>query len=280
MGDWDTSLLRSELLDRRAKLVSAQAVQADTSQVERLVEEVDAALKRMDVGTYGICTVCHDPIEKDRLLADPLTPVCIDHLDAAGRRALEQDLGLALQIQTRLLPERGMQRAGWTAHYHYQPAGPVSGDFCDLAPEGRQRLFFMLGDVAGKGVAASLLMSHIHATFRTLLSMGAPIEEMLERANRLFSTSTMPSHYATLACGFASATGDLEICNAGHCPPLLLRDGTVEPLEATGLPLGLFHDGQYSACRVRLSGGDSLLLYSDGLTEARNKSEMNTGWSG
>jgi phosphoserine phosphatase RsbU/P len=270
MGDWDTSVLRSELIDRRARLVAARARQRDSSQLERLLVEVDAALGRMDDGSYGLCTVCHDPIERDRLLADPLMPVCIDHLDQEQRRALEQDLQLALRIQTRLLPAHGVRCAGWTAHFHYQPAGPVSGDFCDLVPDDTGRLFFAVGDVAGKGVAASLLMSHIHATFRTLLSVSAPIEEMLERANRLFSTSTMPAHYATLACGFAAASGEVEICNAGHCPPLVLRDGAIEPVEATGLPLGLFHNGQYSAVRARLHTGESLLLYTDGLTEARN----------
>ncbi|HVX65594.1 MAG TPA: PP2C family protein-serine/threonine phosphatase, partial [Bryobacteraceae bacterium] len=181
------------------------------------------------------------------------------------------DLQLAVRIQKRLLPAHGVCCAGWVAHFHYQPAGPVSGDFCDLAPDDSGRLFFAVGDVAGKGVAASLLMSHIHATFRTLLSVGAPIEEMLERANHLFTNSTMPAHYATLACGFASPAGEVEICNAGHCPPLVLRDGKIESIDATGLPLGLFHNGQYSAIRARLNTGDGLLLYTDGLTEARNR---------
>jgi sigma-B regulation protein RsbU (phosphoserine phosphatase) len=266
MGDWDTSVL-----DRRTRLVEARAVESDPSRIAALLAEVDAALERMNDGSYGLCAVCHDPIEQDRLLADPLTTVCIDHLDGRQRRALEQDLELALRIQTRLLPAHGIRCCGWTAHFHYQPAGPVSGDFCDLAPDDTGRLFFVLGDVAGKGVAASLLMSHLHATFRTLLSVGTPAEEMLERANRLFSISTMPSHYATLVCGFASPSGDVVVSNAGHCPPLIVRDGAIEPVEATGLPVGLFHDSHYAAVRTHLSAGDSLILYTDGLTEARNR---------
>jgi phosphoserine phosphatase RsbU/P len=126
-------------------------------------------------------------------------------------------------------------------------------------------------------VAASLLMSHIHATFRTLLSLGTPVEDLLARANRLFSRSTMPSHFATVACGFAHPSGEIEICNAGHCPPLVLRDHGVEPVEATGLPLGLFSDQEYSASRLRLSAGDGLLLYTDGLTEARNPTDDEYG---
>jgi sigma-B regulation protein RsbU (phosphoserine phosphatase) len=277
MAEWDTSILRSELLDRRSRLESARASQVDSVEVERLMRDVDSALQRMDQGTYGICDVCHDTIEKDRLLADPLVCVCIDHLDSGQRRELERDLELALRIQTKLLPERGLRCAGWATHFHYQPAGVVSGDFCDLARQDGGRLFFLVGDVAGKGVAASLLMSHIHATFRTLLSIGAPVGEMMERANHLFCTSTMPSHYATVVCGFASASGEVEVCNAGHCPPLVVRNGGIESIEATGLPLGLFCDGQYSASQVKLEPGETILVYTDGVTEARNHDDDEYG---
>lgn len=276
MAGWATSSLKSELIGRRARLESARA-QADSADVERLLREVDTALERIDQGTYGLCAVCHDPIEKDRLMADCLMTVCLDHLDANQRRALEEDLALALRIQTKLLPERGLQRAGWAAHFHYQPLGVVSGDFCDLAPLEGERLFFMVGDVAGKGVAASLLMSHMHATFRTLLSVGTPIGDMLTRANRLFSNSTMPSHYATVACGFADRSGKVEISNAGQCPPLIVREKGIERIEPTGLPLGMFADGQYSSCHVRLRARESIILYTDGLTEARNRSDEEYG---
>ncbi len=277
MASLDRSLFRSELLERRARLESVRISHADSEDIARLLGEVDAALERMSQGSYGLCAVCHDPIEKDRLIADPLTTICIDHFNAGQRRALEEDLELAVRIQTKLLPERGLSGAGWVAHYQYQPAGPVSGDFCDVVPCDGDRLFFILGDVAGKGVAASLLMSHIHATFRTLLSVDTPIEEMLTRANRLFCMSTMPSHYATAACGFAHASGDVEICNAGHCPPLVLRNSGVEAIEATGIPLGLFCEGRYGASRMRLAAGESMLLYTDGLTEARGPSDDEYG---
>jgi sigma-B regulation protein RsbU (phosphoserine phosphatase) len=225
-------------------------------------------------GTYGICDTCHDTIEKDRLAANPLITLCIDHLNAGQRRELEHDLELASAIQTRLLPARDLTAHGWTAHYRYQPAGAVSGDFCDLAADGGERLFFAVGDVAGKGVAASLLMSHLHATLRTLLSLGTAAADLMERANRLFCASTMASHYATAACGFAHRSGEIEIANAGHCPPLVLRRGGLETVAATGLPLGLFCDGRYSATRLRLDLGDALVLYTDGVTEARNRDDQ------
>ena len=73
---------------------------------------------------------------------------------------------------------------------------------------------------------------------------------MVDRANRLFCASTLASHYATAACGFAHRSGEIEIANAGHCPPLVLRHGALENIPATGLPLGLFCDGRYSAARI------------------------------
>jgi sigma-B regulation protein RsbU (phosphoserine phosphatase) len=128
-------------------------------------------------------------------------------------------------------------------------------------------LFFAVGDVAGKGVAASLLMTHLNAIFRSLLSIRLPLPEVMSRANRLFCEGTLASHYATLVCGRASGN-DLELCNAGHCPPLVARKDHVERLDFAGLPLGMFCAMEYPAQTVTLGVGDSLVLYSDGVTEA------------
>ncbi len=123
--------------------------------------------------------------------------------------------------------------------------------------------------MAGKGVAASLLMTHLSAIFRSLLSLELPLVEVIARANRLFCDSTAPSQYATLVCGRATPNG-VEIANAGHCAPLLLRKNATERLESTGLPLGLFCNGQYTVRTLSLNAGDRLVLYSDGITEAQD----------
>src|SRR5438876_894777 len=83
----------------------------------------------------------------------------------------------------------------------------------------------LLGDVSGKGVAASMLMAHLQAMFRTLVSTKLPLDQIPERASRVFCESTLPTHYATLVCGKASPNGELEISNAGHLPPLLVHQG-------------------------------------------------------
>lgn len=265
-------ILREQLIDRRRQLGQAVSAGVPTLQVERLVHEVDAALARMDDGSYGLCEVCRQPIETDRLIVDPLARFCLEHLTPDQKRALEADLGLAAEIQKGLLPGTRFYHRGWEAAYHYEPAGIVSGDYCDLVPAPCGDFYFVLGDVSGKGVAASMLMAHLQAMFRTLIPMALPLPELVERASRVFCESTLPSHYATLVCGRAGESGELEVCNAGHLPPLLIAGGGVTQIEATGLPLGAFCNEEFATSRVLVEPGQALLLYTDGLSEARDAS--------
>src|SRR5512144_1569375 len=143
------STIRTQLMDRRQKLVTAMSVDSENNYLSDLLQEVDAALSRMDNGTFGFCEVCHDTIENDRLLADPLMRLCLDHLTPSQQRELEQDLALASNIQSMLLPRKDLVHDGWRTAYHYEPAGPVSGDYCDLVTSDAGDLYFMLGDVSG-----------------------------------------------------------------------------------------------------------------------------------
>jgi sigma-B regulation protein RsbU (phosphoserine phosphatase) len=272
-------LLRDQLIDRRRQLeTAAAAAPVMTDEVARLLEEVDATLGRMSAGTFGLCATCHDPIEPDRLLADPLTQFCLDHLTRVEQHALQQDLDLAFRIQRELLPRSETRFDGWDIAYHYQPAGPVSGDYCDLIPGSEGDGYFLIGDVSGKGVAAALLMSHLSATLRALVSLRLPLCELMERASRVFCETTLPNHYATLICGHASPSGEVELCNAGHPPPLFVRaGGEISRLEATGVPIGMFCSGVFASRTVRLEPGEMLLLYTDGLVEAENASGLEYG---
>jgi sigma-B regulation protein RsbU (phosphoserine phosphatase) len=260
---------RPQLLDRRARLQAAGA-SVSAAYLNDLLAEVDSALGRIDTGSYGLCETCHDPIEADRLESNPLVRFCLDHLSQAEMLAHQQDLDLATQIQSRLLPPRDMALETWDTQYRYEPVGAVGGDYCDLIVLGDgQSLFFAVGDVAGKGVAASLLMTHLSAIFRSLLSLDLSLADLVSRANRLLCETTAPAHYATLVCGRATANG-VELCNAGHCRPLLLQRHATQRLEPTGLPLGLFSGGRYTVLHISLGAGESLALYSDGITEAQD----------
>jgi sigma-B regulation protein RsbU (phosphoserine phosphatase) len=266
------NIVRHQLQERRQRLETALQMAPREPQFGRLLKEVDEALARVEAGSYGLCEVCHDSIEQDRLMADPLVRFCLDHLTEKEQRDLEQDLQLAARIQRGLLPEKSLYALGWEIHYHYQPAGPVSGDYCDVVrPDGGAGdLYFLLGDVSGKGVSAAILMAHLHATFRSLVAADFSLGQLVERANRVFRESTLSPYFATLVVGRASASGELEICNAGHCPPLVLSNGNVTPVDPTGLPVGAFYSTSFSSRKLKLGKGDTLVLYTDGLTEARN----------
>jgi phosphoserine phosphatase RsbU/P len=259
--------LRSQLLDRRRRLDEASARPHHAARVHDLLREVDMALERFQTGTFGLCETCGDPIETERLLSDPMARFCLDHLTGPEQRALEQDMSLAARIQRELLPRSGFRADGWLMSYHYAPAGVVSGDYCDIVPDGGSGFFFAIGDVSGKGVAASMLMAHLHAMFRALLSVRIPLTDMMERASRVFCESTLPTQFATLACGTAHRSGEVEVVNAGHVPPLVVGQSGVRQVEATGLPLGLFCNQQFQVTRATMAVGDTLLLYTDGIVE-------------
>jgi sigma-B regulation protein RsbU (phosphoserine phosphatase) len=173
---------------------------------------------------------------------------------------------MAARIQRTLLPRPDWSIDGWRARYHYQPANLVSGDYCDLI-ETQDGFLFLLGDVAGKGVAASMLMSHLHATFRTLAGQRLPLSMLMEHANRLFCESTTAGQFATMIVGSATPDGRVEYVSAGHLPFFHVSSTGARPREATGVPLGMFSSTEFPVCEVRMAPGDKLLLYTDGLTE-------------
>ena len=290
--------LRESLIDRRRRLeAAAGTIHGSTGTaagtaterssaggtaapgLARLLEEVDAALRRFEDGTYGSCATCHEGIEPDRLMVDPLVCNCLDHLTAGERRALELDLDLASRVQGGLLPQRDVRAGAWEVAYHYEPAGSVSGDYCDVLPPRNPGgdLLLLLGDVSGKGVAASMQMAGLRAIVRTLVESAMPLDALAQRANRLFCEGTLPSHYATLAIVRAAGDGSLEICNAGHPAPLVARGSEIQTFDATGLPLGLFSSAEYGIRRVTLQRGDTAVLYSDGLIEARDRHDAEYG---
>jgi phosphoserine phosphatase RsbU/P len=265
-----TTIIREQLLERRVRLESAIESTND-GRFSQLLQDIDSALEQVGTAAYGMCRACHEPIEAERLISDPLTRYCLDHLTPDQRCDLERDLSLAADIQSALLPNRHLRFAGWEVYYHYQPAGVVSGDYCDLLPDpDSQELSFLLGDVSGKGIAASMLMTHMHAMFRTLSAESCVPSTSLAGANRIFCESTIPSSFATLVAGRTLSSGRLRMSNAGHCPPFLVAGSRVSKLEFAGLPLGLFCSSEYPSTEIELSPGDTLFLYSDGLYEAQN----------
>jgi sigma-B regulation protein RsbU (phosphoserine phosphatase) len=270
--------LRSELIDWRGRLESTARESANSVEWNSLLREVAAAIERLNQkDSYGVCQVCHDEIGAAAMKADPLARTCLSCLTPEQLSELDDDLERAWLIQGELLPKQNLKFNGWEVSYHYEPAGRVSGDYCDLISTDTGDLYFLIGDVSGKGVAASLLMSRLHAIFRSLIEVGLGVSELVERANHLFGDKTMSPYYATLVCGKAAPSGVVEICNAGHPAPLLVHSGGVKSIAATGLPVGMFCQERYTSTQVRVGNGDRLVLYTDGLSESRNSHDAEYG---
>ncbi|MEJ2615722.1 MAG: PP2C family protein-serine/threonine phosphatase [Ignavibacteriaceae bacterium] len=159
----------------------------------------------------------------------------------------------------------------------YLPAGPVSGDYCDIISLNNNELLFVLADVTGKGVAASMLMTQIHAIFHSLASFDMPLEILLEQVNRLICEGAALSHFATLVCGKIYQNGEIELINAGHCLPIILKKYDIINIDSSTVPMGLFCNMEYKVQKMKMEKGESLILYTDGLSEAMGKEEEEYG---
>ena len=273
------SMIHEQLLERRHRLEDARAQTGGHEDFSRLLGEVDAALLKFEAGGFGVCIDCHGTIEPERLLNDPLLSLCLGCLTDSQRNFLERDLRLAADIQRGLLPKAGVACEHWDVDFAYHPASIVSGDYVDIIERGDE-FFFMLGDVSGKGMAASLLMSNLHAIFHSLVPTGLPLDELMKRANHLLCESSPANQYATLVLGKANRAGEVELTNAGHLSPVLMKNRMVGELNHSGLPLGMFCDTEFEVSKVALNKGDSLFMFTDGVTETVNSDGTEYGTSG
>ena len=180
------------------------------------------------------------------------------------------ELELARQVQTSLLPKSSCCLGTWMFAFSYEPAAAVGGDYVDLISLESGDFYFALGDVSGKGIAASMLMSHLHATLRALVSAGMRLEEIVRQTSLHFCQSSIPAQFATLVLGRADQAGNVRLVNAGHTPVLLRHGRDVEIVEATSVPLGLFCQTDFKVVELHVQRRGSLLVYSDGITESRD----------
>ena len=195
-------------------------------------------------------------------------------MEVADRLTLKGDLEIARDIQLAMLPG-GVHSAGdAVACGLTRPANTVGGDFYDIIPLPDGRLVLVLGDVAGKGSPAALLMALLLAMLRTLVDEGLDAARLVERLNVQVGRHCPPSRFITLFYGvYDPASGLLQFVNAGHLPPLLRRsDGRLEHVGAGGgsLALGMFDDATYDTQSVTVAGGDIVAFFSDGITEAED----------
>jgi hypothetical protein len=195
-------------------------------------------------------------------------------LELADRLSLKNDLEIAREIQQAMLPSGTYIAPALEAFGVTRPANTVGGDFYDILPRPDGRLIVALGDVAGKGSPAALLMALLLAMLRTLVDEGLEDAALIARLNAQICRHSPPSRFITLFFAmYHPDSGRLTFVNAGHTPGLLRRQaGGVERLTGGGIALGMFEGSTYEACEVVLAAGDLLVLSSDGITEAESPS--------
>ncbi len=193
-------------------------------------------------------------------------------LEVADRLSLKNDLEIAREIQQAMLPRTAYQAGGLDAFGMTRPANTVGGDFYDIIALPDGRVLLALGDVAGKGSPAALLMALLLAMMRTLVDEGLEGSALLARLNAQIVKHAPASRFITLFVAVLHpVTGALVYVNAGQNPPLLRRAcGSYERLRDGGIALGMFEFATYTTGQVTLDAGDVLVMYSDGITEAEN----------
>ncbi|MBI5085955.1 MAG: PP2C family protein-serine/threonine phosphatase [Acidobacteria bacterium] len=203
--------------------------------------------------------------------------------DTLYRQQLEKELALAAAIQQDLFPKSMPALAGTDIAARNRQAKQVGGDYYDVLPVGEESAegahLLCVADISGKGISASLLMANIQATLRALLSAHPALAELSGRTNDLLYASTPGNKYATaIFVRYEGATGRCEYVNGGHCDGILLRaSGEVEMLTTTGLPVGLFPKREFEVKEFAMGEGDTLMLYSDGVTDACTADEREFG---
>ncbi len=191
--------------------------------------------------------------------------------EAAQRERIHREIEIAREVQERLLPRGGPRIEGLDYAGHCRPALTIGGDYFDYIQTPSGEIGFALGDIAGKGVPAALLMASLQASLRGLTAGGiTDLRELMAKLNALVYDATPKNRFATFVYAlYNTQTRQMRLCSAGHNASLLLRNGSAEWIRPPGIALGLTRQTAYEQVEFTLAPGDRLILYTDGITEAR-----------
>ena len=197
--------------------------------------------------------------------------------EALEKRRMVEDIRIANRIQRGLLMSDFPELPCFDLHALNIPSRGVGGDYYEFFEPGDGSIGFAVGDVAGKGIPAAMLMATLQASFLATVNANHDLTFVCKHLNQFIFERTTPERYATFFVGILSPDGALQYVNAGHNPALLLGSGDPRTLAGGGLPIGLFPGREYELQTTRLEGGDVLVVFSDGVTEANNPSEEEFG---
>lgn len=194
-------------------------------------------------------------------------------LELKDKLLAQGELEAGRAIQQALMPQRTPAVPGWDVWLFTRSANEVGGDLVDFIPIDATRFGIALGDVAGKGLSAALLTAKLQATLRALVPYFTSLAELGNKLNHVFCRDCLKNIFASLVyLDCQSHSGLVRILNAGHIPPILVRGKQLEEMKKGDLALGIASDVSFIEQQVALETGDFILLYSDGVTEARNES--------
>jgi serine phosphatase RsbU (regulator of sigma subunit) len=203
------------------------------------------------------------------------------HEQVVAQEALQRDLELARRMQRSLLPARPPEVPGYFFFDYYQAARQVGGDYYDYVQLPGDRFAVIVGDVAGKGVSAALLMARLSSDVRFSLASEADPAKAVQQINEGFAHNDWQDRFVTMVVAVVNArTNELSIVNAGHMAPLLRRpNGKVEEVgdEVAGLPLGVASGMAFAAHHRKLEPGDAVFVFTDGISEAMNSNGTTYG---
>ena len=245
----------------------------DTECVEEHFQVIDESLEKLENHTLGICEICQGAVEHALLEMDYTAHVCLDHYSDEERRRLESELELSQVVQRALLPQRMPNISGVEVAAFSRPAEIIGGDYFDFFQFRDGSHGLVIADVSGHGVSAGMFMSSLQTAIQTMAPYVDSPAEILERINRFYIHNINFTTFVTVFLArFDPAALTLTYVNAGHNPPAVHRSASnqITWLMPTAPAIGLAEVFRPRTESVQLSKGDSLLLYTDGVTEVLN----------
>ena len=252
----------------------------DENGVEEHLHVIQDSLEKIEEQSFGVCVVCHGHVDAILLQMDYTASVCLDHYSDEERRRLEAELELSQIVQRALLPQQMPRIPGVELAAFSRPSEIIGGDYFDFFQYRDGTPGLVIADVSGHGVSAGMLMSSLQTAIRTMAPDTDVPAEILERINRFYIHNISFTTFVTVFLGrFDPATRILTYVNAGHNPPAVRRNGeeAITWLKPTAPAIGLAEDFRARMETICFSPGDSLLLYTDGVTEVLDGTNQEFG---
>jgi sigma-B regulation protein RsbU (phosphoserine phosphatase) len=190
-------------------------------------------------------------------------------LELKDKLLAKDELEAGHKVQSALMPDSNPELEGWNVWLFTKSANDVGGDLIDYLKLSETKYCISIGDVAGKGLSAALIMAKLQSTIRALADVNLTLSDLVEKINKIFHRDSLKSIFASLLyLELEAGKNEIKFINAGHMPPILIKKDSIEPMDKGGAALGLMKDLKLKEEMLALESGEKFFIYSDGLTEA------------